>query len=69
MAVAGRAGASGRLTQLIALVLSLLDQHLHMLLVEAFLSFELGADGPIRVAKLRHAVALLRLESFAPGLF
>jgi hypothetical protein len=69
MAAAGRAGASDWLLHQIALILSLLDQRLHMPLVEAFLRFEARAERCICVAKHRHAVAFLWLESLAPSLF
>jgi hypothetical protein len=69
MAAAGCTGASDWLTQYIAHVLPLLNDHLHMLLVEALLGLEARAHGGIGVAKLRHTVALLRRESLAPSRF
>ena len=68
MPVAAGAGASACLTHLIALVFSLLDQHLQMRLIDACLALEVGVHLRGGLTKLRYAIALLRLESLSPSL-
>jgi hypothetical protein len=53
---------------LIALVLSLLRQHLQMRLIDACLGLEAGIHMRSFLTELRYAIALFRLESLEPSL-